>query len=480
MAMSGVAATSRVAVDDASWERATFSQWIATARVADGLVELILEVPSADATALTSVLPRLPRVLWRDRAGQQCIGIGAVVELRASGASRFTDIAKQAQQVKWAEPVSALHAMSRAFVGGFAFAPGAADDEHWRGFGDSWFMLPRWTYVPGLSGAPAMLILRVAGEEIHSASEQATRQAEFVELLRHLRTLADTTKTSRVGVKTVGVAAEITGGSTADKAKWQTLIADIHSEFAAGRADKIVAARSIEIGQRKIDLEAVLARLWSAQRNCYGVALSPGADSATFVAAPPERLIRKRGARVESEALAGTLPSGTPESNVAGLLHDRKNLDEHQWVIDAIAVHLRDAGVQLDAAHSTTVRTFRNVHHLHTAITGTMTARRHILQLVEDLHPTPAVGGTPRESALQWIAAHEAPRGYYASPVGWFNPDGDGEFSVAIRCALINDDGAKLWAGAGIVSASDADIEYGETNAKLQTMLSALAADPGL
>jgi menaquinone-specific isochorismate synthase len=478
--MSGVAATSRVALDDEPGDEAAFLQWMANARPVDGLVELILEVPSANATALTSVLPRLPRVLWRDRAGQQCIGIGAVVELRASGASRFTDIAKQAQQVKWAEPVAAVHAMSRAFVGGFAFAPGAADDEQWRGFGDSWFMLPRWTYVPGLSGVPAMLILRIAGEEIHSASEQATRQNEFIDLMHKLRTAVSTAKASMLAVSTVGATPELSAGNTADKAKWQSLVADIHREFAAGRADKIVAARSIEVNRRNIHLESVLARLWSAQRNCYGVALSPGADSAIFVAAPPERLIRKRGARVESEALAGTLPSGTPESDVAGLLHDRKNLDEHQWVIDAIAVHLRDAGVQLDAAHSTTVRTFRNVHHLHTAITGTMTARRHILQLVEDLHPTPAVGGTPRESALQWIAAHEAPRGYYASPVGWFNPDGDGEFSVAIRCALINDDGAKLWAGAGIVSASDALVEYGETNAKLQTMLSALAADPGL
>jgi isochorismate synthase EntC len=115
------------------------------------------------------------------------------------------------------------------------------------------------------------------------------------------------------------------------------------------------------------------------------------------------------------------------------------------------------------------------VQHLHTPIAGTLGTPVHVLQLLERLHPTPAVAGTPTQTALEWINAHEAsPRGWYAGPIGWFDRNGNGEFVVALRSALLTPDAAYVYAGAGIVAASDPYKEYQETELKMKTMLDAL------
>ncbi len=113
--------------------------------------------------------------------------------------------------------------------------------------------------------------------------------------------------------------------------------------------------------------------------------------------------------------------------------------------------------------------------HLHTPVVGELARPVHVLDLVEALHPTPAVGGLPRAEALAWIAAREGgDRGWYAGPVGWFDGHGDGEFAVAIRSALLAGDRARIYAGAGVVADSNAEAELAETELKQRAMLSAL------
>ena len=124
------------------------------------------------------------------------------------------------------------------------------------------------------------------------------------------------------------------------------------------------------------------------------------------------------------------------------------------------------------------MRTLRQILHLHTPITGELAADAHVLDLVAALHPTPAVGGTPTADAVAWIAAHEpTPRGWYASPVGWFDAAGDGEFAVAIRSGLLAGTTATLFAGAGIVAASDPAAELAETELKLRALSDALGLE---
>ena len=109
---------------------------------------------------------------------------------------------------------------------------------------------------------------------------------------------------------------------------------------------------------------------------------------------------------------------------------------------------------------------------------GTLATSRHVLDLVQALHPTPAVGGSPRKEALAFLEAHEhLERGWYAAPIGWFRPDGDGDFAVALRCALVKPEGVTLYAGAGIVAGSDPERELAETATKRRAIAGALGLE---
>ena len=115
------------------------------------------------------------------------------------------------------------------------------------------------------------------------------------------------------------------------------------------------------------------------------------------------------------------------------------------------------------------------LQHLHTPVRGTLKSPTHILDIVQALHPTPALGGTPREAALELIRAYETEdRGWYAGPIGWFDASGEGEFCVALRCGLLDRTHATLYAGSGLVAASEPDREVEETALKLNTLWSAL------
>lgn len=146
-------------------------------------------------------------------------------------------------------------------------------------------------------------------------------------------------------------------------------------------------------------------------------------------------------------------------------------------MVDAIVRRLEPLCSCLHVAPEPRVRELREVLHLHTPIRGTLTRPRHVLELVEGLHPTPAVGGVPTAEALRWIPEHEPDeRGWYAAPVGWFDAAGDGEFAVALRSCVLRGREAYLYAGAGIVRDSDPELEYHEMELKKQALLRALGA----
>src|SRR5207244_363533 len=115
------------------------------------------------------------------------------------------------------------------------------------------------------------------------------------------------------------------------------------------------------------------------------------------------------------------------------------------------------------------------VQHLLTHVLGQVAPGRGVLDLVERLHPTPAMGGFPRQPAMELIRKHEAlDRGWYAGPIGWLNAAGEGEFVVGIRSAVVRQHSATLFAGCGIVGESDPAAEFAESNWKLRPMQAAL------
>lgn len=178
-------------------------------------------------------------------------------------------------------------------------------------------------------------------------------------------------------------------------------------------------------------------------------------------------------------ALAGSAPRGsTPEEDRRlgeGLQVSAKERIEHAIVVDALRAALADIAPRVVVSSVPELLKLQNVQHLRTRLAVELTHPRTVLELVERLHPTPAVGGLPRDAALGWIAEREGlDRGWYGGPVGWVNRRGEGEFAVAIRSALLRGEEALLFAGCGIVADSDPDQEYAESWLKLQPMLSAL------
>jgi isochorismate synthase len=251
------------------------------------------------------------------------------------------------------------------------------------------------------------------------------------------------------------------------------LVGEIQREIASGRFEKaVLARRAIYRLDTAPDAGAVLNRLALTAPDCTRFAVQR--QGRVFLGATPEWLIRKRGSQVASEAMAGSRSSRDADAE-ARLLASSKDLNEHRPVLEELLRTLRPLCSELSVPDSPSVRHLRDLLHLHTPVKGTLETELHVLDLVERLHPTPAVGGTPRVQALDWLSAHETEsRGWYASPVGWVDANGDGEFVVALRSAMIVDTLAHLYAGAGIVAESDADAEYEETRLKLASMVRAL------
>lgn len=242
---------------------------------------------------------------------------------------------------------------------------------------------------------------------------------------------------------------------------------------------KVVAARSIVISaDSDINPEAVVARLAITQPAAsVFLATLPGAG--TLVGATPELLVARHGTTVTLTPLAGTTarrpdPVADQAASVA-LLNSAKNKEEHAYVIDWIRERLSPYCVLTIPEHPRLAAT-PQVWHLATPIRGELRdPATTALELATVLHPTPAVGGTPTDLALQTLAAIEEDRRFYGGAAGWCDARGDGEWVVTIRCAEIAPDRrtARAWAGGGLVAASNPQAELDETTTKLGTLLSA-------
>lgn len=496
------AAAAQAAAPDRWAASAAISAGLAVATRAPGLTAIAVPAPVAAAAAILDGGRDQPRVAWS--SGELTLaGIGCARELRGSGAGRWDDIVRGARAldvtgaVIAGEPaaLAALGAARPRLIGGAAFAPGAADRAPWLGFGDAWFVLPRWTYVA--SGGRAQLVLVV------DARDAADPARWHDELARHLAGFAAAAARPPVPAQPALVELQRAGA-----AEWRDQILAITDAIARGACSKIVAARTCTVALAgAVRAGDLLAALDHRHADCARVLIQPPGAGA-LVAATPERLIRRDGELVWCDALAGTrsihpaapaAPAaqatglagpGDPASAAARdrriaeasaeLLASQKDRREHDLVVDAIRDALAD-WAEVDAPDAPDVRVLRHVVHLHTPFRARLRAPRHVLELVARLHPTPAVGGTPRELAIEWIRSREpVARGWYAAPVGWFDLDGNGELAVAIRSGVLAGNRAHLWAGAGIVAGSDPDRELAETEIKLRAMLGALGVDdPG-
>ena len=260
---------------------------------------------------------------------------------------------------------------------------------------------------------------------------------------------------------------------------WTAAIENAAARLRAGEAAKVVLAREVLArGDGVVSAGMVVRGLRAAYPSCFTY-LVAGADGTAFAGASPELLIRRSGRRAFAQPMAGSVARGTTDADderLANILvESTKDEAEHRLVSDFVVHALQPFATRVTAGEPEVVR-FTNIQHLATSVEAELAdPGADALTMAAALHPTPAVGGWPREAADVLIDDLEAmERGWYAGAVGWIDGNGDGELAVALRCGLLWEDGARLYAGVGVMPDSDPARELEETELKFKALLTAL------
>jgi isochorismate synthase len=260
---------------------------------------------------------------------------------------------------------------------------------------------------------------------------------------------------------------------------WTAAVQTASARLRAGEAEKVVLAREVLArGDGVVSAGMVVRGLRAAYPSCFTYLIA-GADGTAFAGASPELLIRRSGAHAFSQPMAGSVARGATDAEddrlAAQLVASAKDVDEHRVAARFVVEALRPFASSMQARDAEVVR-FTNIQHLATSIDAELRSpAADVLTLAASLHPTPAVGGWPRDAADRLIDELEGmERGWYAGAVGWIDGHGDGELAVALRCGLLWEDGARLYAGVGVMPDSDPARELEETELKFKALLTAL------
>ncbi len=271
---------------------------------------------------------------------------------------------------------------------------------------------------------------------------------------------------------------KLTKQSVTNAEQFKRSVSSVLKKIHSHHLSKVVLADALDVqSSNNFNLFKSLNNLRQIHPNCYIFSTSNGKGQ-NFIGASPERLISIHQKQLITDALAGSAPRGkTPAEDAANansLLNSEKERHEHLLVIDFITQRLSQLGL-LPQILPPRLRQLSNIQHLWTPINAIVPANVHPLKIIAQLHPTPAVAGAARDVACREIRRYENfERGLYAAPLGWVDAEGNCEFIVGIRSALIDGDRARLYAGAGIVAGSDPEKEFAEVQLKLQALLRAL------
>lgn len=449
-------------MDRASGERRLAGEPVVESRLA-GDHELVSRSRELDDVSFSAIADTADeaRIQWATPDGLEIVGRGVAARFRATGPNRFEEVRRQATQAfATLDHGGPRVARPRAF-GGISFHDGHDAAPPWTGFDAASFVVPQ------------LLVTR--SDETTWLTTVAPDETTAVDRLDDWQERLSELPAMRPSGTGPGVAAT---RRTTSPAAWTEQVETALDRIAAGTLTKVVLAQALEVDLAgQIDVPAMLERLRRQYPNCYRF-LVGNETGGTFFGAPPERLVSKRDRRVETEALAGSVARGeTPEKDeefVNRMLDDEKFQREHGLVVDSIRDQLAPLASEL-TVEAQTIRRLATIQHLRTPISATLADDHHVLELVEALHPTPAVGGVPPETAWETIRETETfDRGWYAAPVGWFDAAGDGEFAVAIRSGLATSENVRLFAGNGIVADSDPTEEWEEVQLKFRPILDEL------
>ena len=395
-------------------------------------------------TDLLGLLPSGADALSWVQHGEGMVGWGEAARFEPSGADRFADAAKW-----WRDLAADAEVHDEVGLPGsglVAFVSMAFADDP----GDSVLVVPE--VIVGRRGGVTWVTEINVGRR--------PRTASAMQPVRPVRTPS----TVRYATGQLSV----TG--------YRAAVAKAVSRLREGELGKVVLAHdllaTIPPEDGPVDPRYLLHGLAGRYPNCWVFAVDG------LVGATPELLLRRVGDTVSARVLAGTVwpRDGVDTDTLArSLLNSAKNRGEHRYAVESLADSLRPFCTSLTVPAEPSVLCLRNVLHLATDVHGTLSGDVSLLELTGANHPTAAVGGTPRATAVACIAELEGmDRGRYSGPVGWIDSTGDGEFGIALRCAQVSGNTVRLFAGCGIVADSDPDSEVAEAAAKFVPMRDAL------
>lgn len=440
-----------------------------------GIDPRVVAAEAVDPIALYAAADEagIEAALWlRPSEGFSLVGVGRAWAIEPEGPGRFTEAATEWTRVLQGTALGSdlPRGVGPVLLGGLGFSGRSpADDDVWAPFGAASLVLPEWilAQTAGDGGTWITTTTPDAGEgpSVRRRERLLARARE----LDHARSVPITAPPDAP----LGVVAE-----QPDEGLWHRTVGLFAGAVGRGRIDKVVLARRVVLSApAELDIERALRLLAEGAPESATFAFRRGGR--TFLGATPERLIRTEGRAFRTAAIAGSVGRGRDAAAdaelAAQLLASEKEREEHAVVVSVIRERLSPLSDDLRFEPEPRVLPLRTVQHLITEIDGTARERAGLLSLAERLHPTPAVGGEPRDIALGLVDEHEGfDRGWYAGPIGWLGADGDGELMVALRSGVVDRDQVTLFAGCGIVADSDPTREWEESRMKLRALASAL------
>lgn len=451
------------------------------------LVSISLAVDALDPLAVLESIfePREPHFYTERPAIETAVaGAEVAVAFEASGPDRFAATQRWMDEIlahtiavgDVAAPFGGPH-----FFAGFTFCDTVEPGEP---FPPAYIFVPRWQVaLAGATTTAVANLLVTADADLTAVTERVWRAHGKFRSFEYR-------SGSGTGVSPVNEDPRDKHGrdaratfTTHETGDYRGAVAKAVQQINQGELKKIVLARAQDlVADRPLHPLRMLNGLRQRFPDCYAFSFTHGRGP-SFIGASPERLVRVSRGSLETEALAGSIRRGASASEdaalAAALLRSEKDVREQRDVLDDIVARLTPLGLAPEFPAQPQVRRLANVQHLHTPVKAVLPEGVRPLDVVAAMHPTPAVGGSPRAAALTRIRDLEGfPRGLYAGALGWLNARGGGEFFVGIRSALVEGSQARIYAGAGIVAGSTPEKEFAETELKFKAMLDALVAQP--
>ena len=398
-------------------------------------------------------------------------GLGTAAEVVSRGADRFRDLAEGCARVtheRVAEEPSGLPAgAGPLWATGLAFAPDGGSEPIWSS-------LP-----PALAVLPEVAIARSEGRCFVTASAVSAPGDTADALLERMEGRLGSLRAAPLTPADPHPSAATLISGRHPPERYERIVAAAVDRIRSSSVDKVVLARELTVESPAAhEVAAKLGALRELFPSCFCFCF--GTPEAAFIGASPELLVRRSGAVAATVALAGTTGrSADPAVDDhlgEAMLRSPKVRDEHGIVVRRIERILRPHSVWVHGEGEPFVIKVGNLQHLATPIRAQLAESHSAIELAGFLHPTPAIGGEPREAALALIAELEGiDRGWYTGPIGWMDAAEDGEFCVGLRSALLRDREAHLFAGCGIVADSDPAAELQESELKFEALLPLLA-----